>query len=1281
MNSTPRRGPGGFPATPQQQQQQQQQQQYNRSPNVRSPSTSTSTSTPTRPNVRSPLPDVPKPAPPTSSGPLIPTDILDAAQQRFYLFAFYIALWAWRLYDFYTLTIEEDESLALCLKWCFLDMCFIFGTPLLEIPWLEWSNGTAFLLFVLHAIADGMLMFRIGLPLTFWLVRLVGFLYDTETAINERSVKPGAILHNASLILGKQIINILPEGSAVLNPGKASFCLNSTVTYLEIPILVNQTEPIEMEITRIDVENNVNETITIKKSELKSMMKKAQKSAKTGKAVDPADPLTLRYTVKKKGVYLLSKVLDHSKLEVRPRMSNAVVATCPQARVRPTGDHRCRNDLSNVAIEVEGVPPLSVKYRLIVDDKPRGGSEFQNLQPEDLVSPLSKHSSQALVRSGREDVSWARPQKITVPLNETLATGRRWEYAVEEVQDGLGNFVSFVNADDEDRPKTKHIGIQQSFVVHERPKVFLKNCSPQKPLRRPKGKSTPLPVSYMSTGKGPVDGGHMIEYLFTPEDDIPSDGYHSSNAELKKQTLRTDSDPLTISAPGLYTLKSVSTDFCEGEVLEPTSCLLQNPPEPELSLSSEDIVDKCAGNPIGLRVALDFIGSPPFTVVYTEQEKGYRATERTVPVGSLRGSIDLAPERAGHYTYKFIKIRDAIYEEYRALSDLQLQQDVKPPASAHFIESRAPKHACIDDAVDFDVGLVGEGPFKLEYELVHNGKRTKHTVDIEEQHYTIRTKELKSGGEYTVALVSVTDKTGCKIFLKDAEAKVYVQQERPKAYFGHIEGKQSVMALEGRRVNLPLRLTGVKPWRLEYKNLETQQTHKVNVPDPNALLDVNEDGTYKLISVRDSVCPGFIEEKASQFHVGWVSRPRISIPESPSIMVEGSKYIKEAVCEGDEDSFEVSFTGNPPFDASYRQEYKDKKGKTAAISEKDLRVSSGSTSIRADTSKSGLYEYTFLKLADSRYDHSKKHFTPVSVQQTVYPRPSARFNSPGKTYSYCSREADGEEVIPVTLEGVAPFHLEVEIKHAGSPTPEVSTHKNIMSNKYDLKIEHRKLHLGHSSVTIRKVRDARGCSFKPSPGGPRVQISVHDAPTASPLEDRTDFCVGEYPSFALGGQAPFTIYYSFNSGNYKATETGNSLRRMADSPGTFTITGLRDSASECLASLSLTKQIHPIPTVRLSGGQVTEVDIHEGGATDLEFSFTGTPPFEFSYTRSTNARRGKKSKVQEIRTEVSHEFLLRIPVQEEGTYEVVSIKDQWCSFAKQVDGVDMRGGGQKLLQY
>jgi len=50
------------------------------------------------------------------------------------------------------------------------------------------------------------------IPLEAWLIALTKTMYDRELAVSERRVKPASILHNSSLILGKQIIHILPEG-------------------------------------------------------------------------------------------------------------------------------------------------------------------------------------------------------------------------------------------------------------------------------------------------------------------------------------------------------------------------------------------------------------------------------------------------------------------------------------------------------------------------------------------------------------------------------------------------------------------------------------------------------------------------------------------------------------------------------------------------------------------------------------------------------------------------------------------------------------------------------------------------------------------------------------------------------------------------------------------------------------------------------------------------------------------------------------------------------------
>jgi nucleoporin POM152 len=154
----------------------------------------------------------------------------------------------------------------------------------------------------------------------------------------------------------------------------------------------------------------------------------------------------------------------------------------------------------------------------------------------------------------------------------------------------------------------------------------------------------------------------------------------------------------------------------------------------------------------------------------------------------------------------------------------------------------------------------------------------------------------------------ISDKMGCKEYLHE-EARVNVRHERPKAYFGHIEGRQTVKALEGRTVGLPLRFTGNGPWTLKYENLATNEVKKETFQTANSFLDVKTDGTYQLLSVRDSVCPGLIEEKASQFDVSWVARPTLSVPESAAVVLEGGNYIKDPVCEGEEDSFDVSLSG------------------------------------------------------------------------------------------------------------------------------------------------------------------------------------------------------------------------------------------------------------------------------------------------------------------------------------------------------------------------------------
>ena len=267
-----------------------------------------------------------------------------------------------------------------------------------------------------------------------------------------------------------------------------------------------------------------------------------------------------------------------------------------------------------------------------------------------------------------------------------------------------------------------------------------------------------------------------------------------------------------------------------------------------------------------------------------------------------------------------------------------------------------------------------------------------------------------------------------------------------------------------------------------------------------------------------------------------------------------------------------------------------------------------------ETSEPGLYEYEFSKLGDGSYGHSASTYSALTVQQEVYSRPSARFTDVGKTYKYCKEEEMGDEVIPITFTGLPPFHLEIEIRHHANTKPEPMTIPLITERHYDFRIPHRKLAIGTHAVTLRKVSDAHNCQNKMDFDAPYVHVSVADTPTITSLEEQTDFCVGDRISYTLSGTPPFKVFYTFQNIERKASLATTTFKRIAEKPGEFRITAISDqrSTEDCKAKTDITKIIHEMPSVRISKGKTSIVDIHEGGEAEIFFEFGGTPPFHFT---------------------------------------------------------------------
>ena len=96
-----------------------------------------------------------------TEAPLVPPDVLDAPSQRFYISSFYLALTAWKLYDYFKLVSEDIDSLWLFMKWVAIDGVFLYSLPELKVPWLTWSFTATTVIFFVHAISNAVLMFRI----------------------------------------------------------------------------------------------------------------------------------------------------------------------------------------------------------------------------------------------------------------------------------------------------------------------------------------------------------------------------------------------------------------------------------------------------------------------------------------------------------------------------------------------------------------------------------------------------------------------------------------------------------------------------------------------------------------------------------------------------------------------------------------------------------------------------------------------------------------------------------------------------------------------------------------------------------------------------------------------------------------------------------------------------------------------------------------------------------------------------------------------------------------
>lgn len=741
---------------------------------------------------------------------LIPTNIIDTPTQRLYVVGIFGLLQAWKLYDISRLWADEDDitTLWFCLKWWFTDAVFFWNLPYLRIPWLRFDPSATLTIILWLAFFDLLLPHVSGAPIIAVFSSLWKLVYDRELSISERRVKWNDIIYNDTHIMGKYTVHILPEGAAKLNPDGNCFCLGPSSPVITVPIKINGTTPIKIQLTRADLDTGNVDTMNLQPKEIKKLIRQAPRE-------DAPDLRYLPYTIKTPGLYRLTKVRDVSELDVRIQDAYALVVRCPQAKIKTTPGAKkdvCKHDMSDLSIQLEGLAPLSVTYSRVVKGKATTLS-VGRIHPENYESPLlnSPRLEGHLRERGYEDLTaWGKRETLDVALNDSMTSTGDWLYEIDQVTDGCGNLIDYKAHQEEGDswlPKSTDMGsLGHKLAVHERPSVRFGHCDLKNPLQVPRGSKGALPVKLDTRGS---DAPYHFKVAFTPQSKLGSASEHAPDAQILEYTWKTPSDLVMVKEPGLYSLRQASSAYCTGDVYEPASCLVVTPPEPSMTMEHDEILDKCTKSSVGLNIDLTLVGSPPFSLQYRLiKDKGIPEV-RTLRIDRTRHQERFTPEDPGNYTYEFFRLDDKNYEGIKLDPSFYcVEQAVKPTAGAHFVNPTAKRTACIDEPVEFEVKMVGDAPWNLQYDLIHNGKRVRYSEkDITSPVYKIKTPPLTTGGEHSLALTSVEDQNGCKVFL-ESEAKVSVRFQRPKAQFSPHEGKMSIRALEGKAVKVPLRLSG-----------------------------------------------------------------------------------------------------------------------------------------------------------------------------------------------------------------------------------------------------------------------------------------------------------------------------------------------------------------------------------------------------------------------------------------------------------------------------------------
>ncbi|WVN90719.1 uncharacterized protein L203_105961 [Cryptococcus depauperatus CBS 7841] len=939
-------------------------------------------------------------------------------------------------------------------------------------------------------------------------------------------------------------------------------------------------------------------------------------------------------TINKPSAIVLKKVVDKrgDKFHISPRRE-AIIIECPAGGQFVEEDNRkiitkkykaaapelrCIGEEELVQFQARGISPLKVGWEKKGGPKVDSGW-IEGIEDESLTViaedefPLTRHDRVSKTHTVSLRVNHDRPGIYTVSLTS--------------VHDSLHNVYV-----------PSGYSSQKSYKVISKPSVKF-NCG--LPFQLLQNKTISIPIELVLDG--PIEQDLSITFLHTSP---------SGQLTERKIPITNKREQLVVSEAGIYRLLGIEGK-CVGSVMEPSTCEVDIVPLPTMETSVATL-HECAMD-VGVTAAFDFIGQPPFRLAYTEHRKTGKPKNLAQVFNSHHGSIVLRPEQEGTYTYTFTSLSDRNYKSI-ALDKEPIKQTVHPLANVDVVKRIAKRTlwSCDGDEVDIDVEARGIPPLKLTYLKSFGISAENATVQIPLGRSRVSipvpsslASDSENSGRLSISLLSVEDGNGCVRKLETPGFEIDIKRIKPTARLAKV-GREVIT--EGETVKVPLRLTGEAPWDVTY-SLNGQET-TLTVRDPNSQLSLKDMGVYRLVNVKDAHCAGRILSADFTFEIAYKPRPKMSLQESEMVSHVGTGpdnlYRHKDLCAGQEEQIALKFTGQGPFELSYRYTFEGKTTRQSLKSAQELGLLHLST-------MPGRHRYDFVSVGDANYP---KTDVASSLEHQVSARPSASFIS-SDIQSLCL-DSQLETDVKVALRGVGPWKLSLSLRKPASTSTtlfNITTHSAL----WHLSLPYTLSDIGRYEISIMKVEDASGCEwFSEEYDLLKIGVEVVESARILSMDEKTDLCIGDSLDFLLEGKSPWTIEYSWLGKDHKVSSSAARFSRFAEKPGQFQVKSVALRGEQCKRDVSnMIRTVHPLPAARISSG---EDDLHEGDEPAVfRVWFTGTAPFAFTYTRSEQV--GSKYKVVDSQTitgimEDSYAVSSSLP----GDYQVISVSDRFCRY-------------------